>query len=189
MLAEPVKVLVNHVGYEAGGGKRFVVLGHQGDDVKSFLVIDELTGKEAGGGAMEKVGAVDHWKDWIFWNGDLTSVKASGIYRIECVTGGGSVRSWPFEIREHLLEQKTLSNVIYYFKGQRCSGLLDRADRNLKFEGSEKTADVHGGWFDATGDYGKHLSHLSFSTYFNPQQIPMTEWSLLKSLEEFEAAR
>ena len=41
---------------------------------------------------------------------------------------------------------------------------------------------LHGGWFDATGDYGKHLSHLSFSTYFNPQQIPLTAWGLMKTL-------
>ena len=43
------------------------------------------------------------------------------------------------------------------------------------------TIDAHGGWYDATGDYGKHLSHLSFSSYFNPQQISLTAWGLLKS--------
>src|SRR4029079_5461870 len=30
-------------------------------------------------------------------------------------------------------------------------------------------------------DYGKHLSHLSFSTYFNPQQLPLTAWALLEA--------
>jgi hypothetical protein len=44
--------------------------------------------------------------------------------------------------------------------------------------------DAHGGWWDATGDYGKHFSHLSFSTYFNPQQIPFSVYSLLKSYEQ-----
>jgi len=44
--------------------------------------------------------------------------------------------------------------------------------------------DAHGGWWDATGDYGKHFSHLSFSTYFNPQQIPLVVYSLLKSYEQ-----
>jgi hypothetical protein len=59
------------------------------------------------------------------------------------------------------------------------------ADRNMKIEGKEGvTVDAHGGWYDATGDYGKHLSHLSFSTYFNPQQIPLTAWSLLASYRE-----
>jgi len=50
--------------------------------------------------------------------------------------------------------------------------------------GKEGTLDAHGGWWDATGDYGKHLSHLSFSTYFNPQQIPLVVYSLLKSYEQ-----
>src|SRR5205823_3757488 len=53
-------------------------------------------------------------------------------------------------------------------------------------EGSTNTADVHGGWYDATGDYGKHLSHLSFSTYFNPQQTAFTVWSLFESYDQLE---
>src|SRR5262249_4935687 len=66
-------------------------------------------------------------------------------------------------------------------------GLLDKADRNLPFDGDkDNRVDVHGGWFDATGDYGKHLSHLSYSTYFNPQQIPMTAWSLFKTYEQLK---
>ena len=43
---------------------------------------------------------------------------------------------------------------------------------------------MHGGWYDASGDYGKHLSHLTFSTYFNPQQISLTAWSLFKTYEK-----
>jgi hypothetical protein len=46
---------------------------------------------------------------------------------------------------------------------------------------------LHGGWYDATGDYGKHLSHLSFSVYFNPQQISLTDWSLFKTYELLSA--
>jgi hypothetical protein len=40
---------------------------------------------------------------------------------------------------------------------------------------------VHGGWYDATGDYGIHLSHQNPTSYFNPQQVPLAAWSLLKS--------
>jgi hypothetical protein len=77
--------------------------------------------------------------------------------------------------------------VIYFFKEERSSGQFDKADRHLPFDGKKTgTLDAHGGWWDATGDYGKHLSHLSFSTYFNPQQIPFTVYSLLKSHELLE---
>ncbi|MGZ5499492.1 MAG: glycoside hydrolase family 9 protein, partial [Candidatus Aminicenantales bacterium] len=37
-----------------------------------------------------------------------------------------------------------------------------------------------------TGDYGKHLSHLSYSSYFNPQQVSLTAWSLFQTLREIE---
>jgi hypothetical protein len=83
------------------------------------------------------------------------------------------------------LERNTVSDVTYYFKEERSSGQYDKADRHLRFEGTKPgTVDAHGGWWDATGDYGKHLSHLSFSTYFNPQQIPLVVYSLLKSYEQ-----
>ena len=93
-----------------------------------------------------------------------------------CATAKGEVASGPFLVERGVLERRTLSDVLYYFKGQRASGPLDEADRALLLEGRrDRVVDAHGGWYDATGDYGKHLSHLSYSTYFNPQQIPLTE--------------
>src|SRR4029077_9633434 len=108
-----------------------------------------------------------------------------GKYYIGCTTGQEAVRSYPFKIESLLIERQTLSDVIYFFKEERSSGQFDKADRHLPFDGKKKgTLDAHGGWWDATGDYGKHLSHLSFSTYFNPQQIPFTVYSLFKSYEQ-----
>ena len=182
--AQEAKILVNHLGYEPDALKRATILGHAGDDVTAFKIIDARNGKEMLSGKSVKIGPVDKWKDWIFWTADFSAVNTEGNYFIECATGKGAVRSFPFHIERNLLEKYTLPDVVSWFKGQRSSGLLDKADHNLQFDGSTNTADVHGGWFDATGDYGKHLSHLSFSTYFNPQQIPMSDWSLFKSYEE-----
>ena len=42
---------------------------------------------------------------------------------------------------------------------------------------------MHGGWYDASGDVSKYLSHLSYANYLNPQQTPMVVWSLLKCRE------
>ena len=182
--AQDVKVLVNHIGYEAAAPKRAVILAHQADQVTAVKIIDSRTGEEVFTVPAVRVGTVDKWKDWYFWTANFSRLDAEGSYILECETDHGPIRCWSFLVQRDLLERNTLSNVIYYFKGERCSGLLDKADRNLRFQDSTKTADVHGGWFDATGDYGKHLSHLSFSTYFNPQQIPFTDWSLFKSYEE-----
>ena len=96
----------------------------------------------------------------------------------------GPIRSFPFLIQKNILERHTISDVVSYFKEQRSVGQNEKADRKMTFaEGRDDTVDVHGGWQDATGDYGKHLSHLSFSNYFIPQQIPMVAYSLCKSYE------
>jgi len=187
--AEPeqdVKILVNHTGYEPGASKRAVILGHASDVVSGVLVIDNSTGKSVLSGAVEKTGPVAHWKDWCFWTVDFSPVNTEGTYLLECATGQGRVRSFPFQIERDILEKNTLSGVIYYFKGQRCSGLLDKADRASKFEDATNTSDVHGGWYDATGDYGKHLGGLGFSTYFNMQPTPVADWSLFKAYQALD---
>jgi GH18 family chitinase len=80
--------------------------------------------------------------------------------------------------------------VLFYFRGQRESGLFDKADRNLAFQGSDrKPVDVHGGWYDASGDYGVHLSHLDFFSYFNPQQMPLAAFTIGKTLEILQARK
>ena len=66
-----IKVLVNHLGYEQDAPKRAVILGHAGDDVTKFKVIDCSTGKNVLSGPAVKVGPVDQWKDWYFWTADF----------------------------------------------------------------------------------------------------------------------
>jgi hypothetical protein len=180
-----LKILNNHIGYESTGSKHAVVLGSVTDQFSSFRILEDETNHEVYAGIPEKIGPVQRWKDWIFWTIDFDQVKAEGTYRIECATSQGTIQSFPFVIQINLLEQHTVSDILAYFKSQRCSGLLDKSDRHLTFDGGiiDQAVDVHGGWYDASGDYGKHLSHLCFSTYFNPQQIPMVVWSLFKSYE------
>jgi hypothetical protein len=183
--AGDIKVLVNHIGYEPAGAKRAVIQGGPKDRVDGFKVVEAETGKVVLSGAPVSIGPVKKWKDWRFWTVDFSAVAQEGVYHIECSLPQGKVRSFPFLVQKNVMERSALSDVVYYFKSQRSSGLLDRADRTMKIEGKEGvTIDVHGGWYDATGDYGKHLSHLSYSTYFNPQQIPLTAWSLLASCRE-----
>jgi hypothetical protein len=185
-LGQQAKVLTNQIGYEPAGPKAAVVLGHPGDGFTRFTVKTAVAGETVLSGMARHAGPVAKWKDWDFWTIDWSGVEREGTYVIECAAPGGVVRSRPVKVEKNVLERNTLSDVIYYFKGQRSSGLLDKADRSMTFEGKDGKVDVHGGWFDATGDYGKHLSHLSFATYFNPQQISLTAWSLFKSLYELE---
>ena len=183
--AGETKVLVNHIGYDPGGVKQAVIQGGPQGSWSAFKIVAAGTGKTAFSGTAILAGPVQKWKDWHFWTIDFSALTQEGTYFIECVSPKETLRSHPFLIQKNMLERTALSDVVYYFKGQRCSGQLDKADRTMKIEGKEGvTVDVHGGWYDATGDYGKHLSHLSYSTYFNPQQIPLTAWSLLASHRE-----
>jgi len=182
-----IRILTNHIGYETTGPKHAVIQGSAGDQISWFKIRESASDREVYSGTAKPLGPVKKWKDWHFWALDFDQVALDGLYYIECQSARGPVRSLPFVIQKDVLEKNTLSNLIYYFKGQRASGLLDKADRRLRFDGTrDQTADLHGGWFDATGDYGKHLSHLSFSTYFNPQQQPLTVWSLFKIYEQLE---
>jgi len=179
------KILTNHLGYETNGPKHAVILGQANDAVAGCALKDEGTDKEVLAISPKAAGPVQKWRDWYFWTLDFDSFVVEGKYYLECKTNAGSVRSFPFAVQKNLLERNTVSDVIYYFKDERSSGEMDKADRHLKFDGSKPgTVDAHGGWWDATGDYGKHFSHLSFSTYFNPQQIPLVVYSLLQSYEK-----
>lgn len=157
-------------------------------DIPSFQLIDDHTGHTVFEGHPQFAGPVSKWKNWVFWTLDFTPCTKPGLYHIK-LTPTTTVTSWSFEIGKDLIAKATLSDVIYYFKGQRSAGLLDQADTHLSL-GNDSTSspiDLHGGWYDATGDYGKHLSHLSFSTWFNPQQISLTVWALLETDKELAA--
>ena len=176
-------LLTNHLGYEATGPKRAVLQGRQGEAVGTCAVVDEQ-GQSRPLAPPVAVGAVAKWRDWSYWTVDFSDVRDEGTYRLTCRVGGAEVRSFPFAVQKHILERHTLSDVIYYLKGQRSAGAIDEADRSVPLAGKPETrVDARGGWYDATGDYGKHLSHLTFSTYFNPQQLSLTAWGVLKAHE------
>ncbi len=180
--AQSVKIVTNHVGYEDNKAKHAVIVSDHQLTVASFSIVDAGTGKTVYSGKPIFSGPVDKWKNWQFWTIDFTDYNTDGSYKLQITLPDGTVSSYPFIIGKNVLEQSTISNVVYYFKGQRSSGLIDKADHHLLLAGkTTDTVDAHGGWYDATGDYGKHLSHLSFSNYFNPQQVSLTAWSLFKT--------
>jgi len=185
-------ILTNHLGYYPAESKNLVIQSTETLPTH-FSLINNVTKEVVYQGETSYQGAVDKWRDWQFWQGDFSDFTTPGTYRIKLILNTDNsntkvasvITSEPFSIQADLYEQKAMSNVINYFKAQRSSGLRDKADKNLGFHDSESKAKVNvsGGWFDATGDYGKHLSHLDYSTYFNPQQTPLAVWSLYASLE------
>ena len=181
--AQSVKVITNHIGYEQDKAKHAIIEADTKLTLTGFRLIDANTGKIVLSGAPVFKGKVSQWKNFQFWTIDFSRFNTPGTYKLAAVSSKGVISSYPFIIGKNVLEKSTISDVVYYFKGQRSSGLLDKADHHLTLSGKTDTIDAHGGWYDATGDYGKHLSHLSFSLYFNPQQVSLTDWSLFKTYE------
>ncbi|HTZ48016.1 MAG TPA: glycoside hydrolase family 9 protein [Verrucomicrobiae bacterium] len=181
---DEAKILTNQVGYNATGPKHAVIIGTAQDQFTSCTLNDARDHQKVFDVAVQHAGPVKKWRDWDFWTVDFDSFSTEGTYYLTCSAGNRSIDSYPFLIQRFLLERNTLSDAIYFFKEERSSGQMDKADRHLHFDGKKTgTLDAHGGWWDATGDYGKHLSHLSFSTYFNPQQIPFVVYSFFKSAQ------
>ena len=183
-------MLVDHVGYELHATKQAVLVGSAQDSPQQFSLIDTDTGKTVLSGKTAIAGEVKAWDGRVFWTADFSQWQTAGHYLLQVRAKDANVSSCIFEINDDLLERNTLSNVIFYFKGQRSSGLIDRADRHLALPDEPGGfVDVHGGWYDATGDYGIHLSHQNPTSYFNPQQVPLVAWSLLKSYQALLARK
>ena len=177
-----VRILVDQVGYERSAPKLALAMGSAQDAPKTFALVDAETGATVLQGDLKPAGRVFDWGGRVFWTADFSSWQKIGHYILRIDAGSGQVESCAFAIEDDLLERETLSNVVFYFKGQRSSGDFDKADRHLALPGKPgESVDVHGGWYDATGDYGIHLSHQNPTSYFNPQQVPLVAWTLLKS--------
>ncbi|RQG99193.1 glycoside hydrolase family 9 protein [Natrarchaeobius oligotrophus] len=124
-------------------------------------------------------------------NGFAVETGSDGSERAVDANADGArrrVRSHVFDVDDDVIAEEVLSDVLYYFKTQRASGRFDRADRSVPFVGDRDDAvDVSGGWYDASGDMSKYLSHLSYANYVNPQQAPIVVWGLLDAFEQLYA--
>ncbi len=185
-----MRILVSHVGYDAGEPKRAVLQADRAEPFSTaplaFRLVDASTGARVFHGLARFVGPVPRWRDWVFWTLDFSELRRPGRFVAELGGGGGVLsksqagRSEAFEIGQGLLLSRTVPAVLGYFRSQRCSGALDEADRRAPFFGGRADrVDVHGGWYDASGDWSKYLSHLSYANHLNPQHAPLAVWAML----------
>ncbi|HHF0484780.1 glycoside hydrolase family 9 protein [Vibrio diabolicus] len=178
-------LLTNHIGYEHLGPKKAIVQTEQ-PHLSSYTaqLICATSEQTVATFAVEEQGKVANWHQGYFYLIDFSSFTDSGDYFLQVE----DTRSSSFTIGEHILLDQTLSDVIHYFKSQRCGGIFDQQDRQAPVLSANQTVDVHGGWYDASGDVSKYLSHLSYANYLNPQQTPMVVWNILKGLSLLEGS-
>ncbi|MEI6535378.1 MAG: glycoside hydrolase family 9 protein [Verrucomicrobiaceae bacterium] len=179
-MAAAFDILVNHLGYDSRGGKNVVVQSAGEIGLARFQVLD-TEGRVAFDGPLQKVGAVAGWKGRFYHQGDFSALVQPGRYRIQI----NDERSEVFSLGERLLPESCLSGLLYYFRIQRCSGIYDKADRNMGFFGDPKRSrvDVHGGWYDASGDVSKYIGALNEGSYMSTQESPMAVWCFLESAD------
>ncbi|EGQ8058513.1 glycoside hydrolase family 9 protein [Vibrio parahaemolyticus] len=178
-------LLTNHIGYERLGPKKAIIQTEQ-PHLSSYTaqLICATSEQTVATFAVEEQGKVANWHQGYFYLIDFSSFTDSGDYFLQVEDS----RSSYFTVDEHILLNQTLSDVIHYFKSQRCGGVFDQQDRQVPVLNANQTVDVHGGWYDASGDVSKYLSHLSYANYLNPQQTPMVIWNILKGLSLLEGS-
>ncbi len=178
-----MQLLINHLGYETDGPKQAILMTQQPRlTCDNARLVDATTHLTVAHYTVHQGEKVANWPQGYFHQIDFSTLNHSGQFYLIFE----QTQSPVFEVKPHLLLKRTFSDLLHYFKSQRCGGQFEQADHQVPiFQSNRQTSpqkvDVHGGWYDASGDVSKYLSHLSYANYFNPQQIPMVVWSFLKS--------
>lgn len=171
------KFFYNQVGYDVGQPISVIVKSDNLADGAEFSVMSGGTAVKTG-----KLSAGSNPDNWLnngkFYVADLTGL-AAGKYTLQVSENGQMQNSGEFTVAENALASNTLATVLNYFYDDRADDpTVEGWDKSMSVYKSDKKLDVHGGWYDASGDVSKYFSHLSYANYLNPQQIPLTVWSL-----------
>ncbi len=182
-----MKILINHLGYEEMGYKQAVIQCTGKLVNLTCRLVDSDSGTVVLNVPVVETGTVDKWKNFLYWRVDFSKFTNSGSFYLQVDQENNSIRSEIFTIGKKQNFNRLFSDVLAGFKIVRSSGKYDRSDYSTPFFGSRNgKRDLHGGWYDASGDTSKYLSHLSYANYMNPQQTPLVVWGLLNSLAELE---
>ncbi|GAL26831.1 glucosamine-link cellobiase [Vibrio variabilis] len=125
-MEENMQLLTNHIGYHINSEKRAVLMAQQSQHelASAFLVDahnDEIVLELSPIGGAN----VDNWHQGVFFTLDFSQWTEQGHYYLRYQT----VRSQSFEIAENQLYNRCFSDIIHYFKSQRCGGEFDAADK------------------------------------------------------------
>lgn len=171
-------IYINHVGYDVAGPKLAVV--KASGPLETFQVVNGSDNVVACG-PLKSHGDFNAWGGGSsFYSADFSAVKEAGTYRVY-VNGAYSES---FQVEDDRLFNATVDDVLGYFNASRAdeSSIWD-ADGSVSKYGEGGSHDVRGGWYDASGDVSKYLSHLSYANFINPQQIPLVVWALVYAYE------
>lgn len=183
-----MRILFDQVGYRPADEKRLLIEAPAGTHWTSVELLRLPDGETVWRGKPVFEGGVDGWSCGPWWSVDVTAVSTPGRYALAWEAGGRRGQSEGLVIGGTARGADLVSELLFYFKSQRSSGLWDAADRRAPRVGDGVRRDVHGGWYDAAGDASKYLSHLSYANVMNPQQTPLVVWVLARAWHLYRAA-
>ncbi|TRX70964.1 glycoside hydrolase family 9 protein [Carboxylicivirga sp. M1479] len=180
-------VLINHLGYHQNAYKTAIYQTTSTLVPTQFILVDEK-GEEVYKGQFAKGGAIDQWHTGKAYKAVFSDFSTVGTYTLKVEAGSNTFASAAFEISAKEIAEDALPLLTKAFQLQRCKPPYDDKDKALSFYGDRTDkVDVSGGWYDASGEKGKYLSHLSFSNYMTPQQLPMMIWNMLETTDVIAA--
>jgi len=170
---EGTSVLVNQVGFNTNGQKRFVVQLPQGSGLwPTGFRIRASNGRVAHTGRLFMAEGPLGWNN-VYWKGDFSSFEQNGRFFVELAlaTRAGKtriIRSYKFGIVRDVLRQQTLIPAAKFFYYQRCGFSVPgwharcHLDDGILPDGTR--LDATGGWHDA-GDYNKYNGYTPLAVY------------------------
>jgi len=176
-----MRILFNHLGYRPGPIEGILLEAPENTRWHTLSIISLSSHQPVWTGTPEFSGAVEGWSCGPWWRIQGLSIEQEGRYALRWETDQSQGQSEGFDVAATVQGQGIISDMLFYFKGQRCSGIWDTADQNAPRIDDRQTRDVHGGWYDASGDTSKYLSHLSYTNTMNPQQTPLAVWTLIQT--------
>ncbi|UAJ80349.1 glycoside hydrolase family 9 protein [Leifsonia sp. ZF2019] len=181
-------VLVSQLGYNGRADKAAVIVGRRVAEARVETVDgDPVDVPVHIAGAPEPVA---HWSGARYARVEFSGLTRPGHYRVIAEVDGADVASEPFAVAADRLPGLVVADITAMFRAQRSSGEIERKDAAARFydDDSGRTVDARGGWLDASGDYSKFLSHLTYTRMMSPQQIPLCAWALLTAGRELRTA-
>ena len=185
-LSQKITILNNQVAFNLTGPKRAIVKSDQPlTPSDEFDLIDAITFEKVFTGKLSQGIEVKEWFPGLYYSqADFSACEKPGLYTIVIRRDGRKYCSYDFRIDEQAIGKTAIPAIVNFFYHQRSNSPQElEADKNLLLYGSDKTVDLHGGWCDASGDISKYFSHLAYTNFMSPQQIPMVTWSMINTAE------
>ncbi|OUR75067.1 glycosyl hydrolase [Colwellia psychrerythraea] len=172
-------IYINQLAFDVQAPKQAVVALPIGETASRFIVYQDSNMIYQG-----KLTSQQSFTEWgqgaHYYLADFSQVKRRGEFHIVVNTPKQQLASSTFAIKHNAYFALTAKSLVNYFKASRHT---NPRDESIRMNGTERYVNVSGGWVDAGGDQGKHLSQQTESNFLVPQQGAVAAWAMAKSYD------